>query len=623
MGMFEKIFGQKGKAKAAINEYFKTLTAYQPAFYSYSGGIYEMDATRAAIHAFANQASKLKPHVIGSNHKDFERMLQVKPNPWMTTSQFLYRVATILDVENTAFIVPMFNKRGDITGIFPIVSTGAEIITSNGVEYLRFSFINGEKAAVEWSSVGVLTKMQYKSDLFGESNTALNPVMNLLDINKQGIVEGIKSAATLRFMAKLANSIRPEALAEEQKRFRELNLTSQNNNGVLIFDQKYADVKQIEAKPFTVDADQLKIINESVYSYFGVNEKILRNEWDESNWNAFYEGKIEPFALQLSLALTAMLFTEREIAFGCKIEFSANRLQFASNTTKISVITQMFDRGLLSFNEGREILQLPPVENGDKFMIRGEYVSKDSKGNVQETSQVDIETEDEEPDEPEELTEEMKKMYEELEKRELEMRSGKQERIVELRELRAESSESEEMILEGYAAVFDNPTVLWKDENGVEYKEIIDRNAFTTCNMKKCCLKYNHESGVPPLARVRGGSLELNIDDYGLHFWAKLFNTQSARDIYEIVKAGGIDECSFAFTVNKDEYDRETHTRTIKSVDTLFDVAVVDNPAYSGTSVAAVRSFFEADAEKEKLESFERESRERQKRKIKLLMEVL
>lgn len=622
MGMFEKIFGTKGKLRAAVNEYFSTLTAYTPSFHSFAGGVYEMDATRAAIHAFANQCSKLKPHIIGSNHVNFERMMQVKPNPWMTTSQFLYRIATCLEVDNTAFIIPMFDDTGEITGLFPVVSTGAEIVTANGVEYLRFSFSNGKKAAVEWEKVGVLTKMQYSSDVFGETNSPLTPTMKLLDVNNQGIIEGIKSAATIRFMAQLATTIRDEDLKKELERFRNINLSAENNNGVLMFDQKYKEVKQIDAKPYTVDADQLKIINENIYNYFGVNEKILRNEWDESAWNAFYEGKIEPFALQLSLALTSMMFTKREIAFGCAVEFSANRLQFASNDTKIKVITDMFDRGLLTFNEGREILQLPPVENGDKFMIRGEYVTKDEKtGQIVESTAVD-ESEGEDDDHTMEEEENARMNNAEYEQRMLEMRSGKQERVVELKELRA-AAEEDEMILEGYAAVFDQPTVLWKDENGAEYKEVVDRNAFETANMKKCCLKYNHESGVPPLARVRGGSLELNVDDYGLHFRAKLFNTQTARDIYEIVKAGGIDECSFAFTVASDEYDRNTHTRTIRSVDTLFDVAVVDNPAYGGTSVTAVRSFFEADAEKERLDSLEAERRARQIQKIKLMKEVV
>lgn len=184
-----------------------------------------------------------------------------------------------------------------------------------------------------------------------------------------------------------------------------------------------------------------------------------------------------------------------------------------------------------------------------------------------------------------------------------------------------------EMILEGYAAVFDKPTVLFED-NGIEYKEVIDRNAFANTDMKKCCLKYNHESNVPVLARVRGGSLELSVDDYGLKFRARLFNTQTSRDIYELVKANGIDECSFAFTLaeNGDSYDRLTHTRTINDINVLWDVSVVDHPAYTEGTMVSARSFLEAEAEKENLEKLEAEQRANvlalEKAKLKLKAKV-
>lgn len=195
----------------------------------------------------------------------------------------------------------------------------------------------------------------------------------------------------------------------------------------------------------------------------------------------------------------------------------------------------------------------------------------------------------------------------------------KDERKVELRNSTA-IEEDGKMILEGYAAVFDQPTVLFTDERGNEYREVIDREAFASTDMSKCCLKYNHESSVPVLARVRGGSLQLSVDDYGLKFRAELFNTSVAKDVYELVKAGGIDECSFAFTIAPDgsDYDRNTRTRSIRNIEYLWDCAVVDNPAYGGTSVSA-RSFLEAEAEKEILESIQREA---QKQRIRIMRGV-
>lgn len=174
----------------------------------------------------------------------------------------------------------------------------------------------------------------------------------------------------------------------------------------------------------------------------------------------------------------------------------------------------------------------------------------------------------------------------------------KQTRVVAI-QLEVRSENENEMYLEGYAATFDNPTCLYEID-GVTYNEVIDRGAFDSMNSKDCCLKYNHSNNVPILARTRGGSLELEVDSVGLKFKARLFNTQAARDVYELVKQGGLDKCSFAFTIKEESYDRETRTRHIKSVDKLFDVAVVDVPAYDSTSVNA-RSFFELENEKERI----------------------
>ncbi len=172
-----------------------------------------------------------------------------------------------------------------------------------------------------------------------------------------------------------------------------------------------------------------------------------------------------------------------------------------------------------------------------------------------------------------------------------------------------ENLSSEDMILEGYAATFDSPTVLYK-RDGIAFKEVISRTAFDKTNFKDCCLKYNHESGIPILARTRGGSMELDIDNRGLYFRAKLFDTSVARDVYTLVKGGALDKCSFAFTIadGGDTYDRETRTRTITAIDRCLDCSIVDIPAYESTSVQA-RSFLEAVAEQELMEMRERENR--------------
>ena len=381
MGLFEKIFKNQ-KTDKTVQSYFQTFSAYTPQFYSREGGIYEMDATRAAVHAIATHCSKIKPHVSGAANKRLERVLQFKPNQWQTTSQFLYRLATVLEVENTAFLVPVINEFDKTIGAYPLRPSTCELVEGpGGAVYLRFTMINGKRACIEFERCGVMTKMQYKDDFFGESNHAISPTLDLMSVQNQGIQEGIKSAAALRFAAQLSSSMRSEDIEKEQKRFRELNLSAQNNGGVLIYDTKYSKVDQIDSKPYVVDAEQMKLINDNVYNYFGVNEKILRNEWNEETWNAFYEGKIEPFALQLSLVMTAMFFSEREIATGNEITFSANRLQFASTSVKLETVRSLFDRGMLNQNEAREIFQMPGLgAEGDKYYVLAEYMPTNLAG---------------------------------------------------------------------------------------------------------------------------------------------------------------------------------------------------------------------------------------------------
>lgn len=292
MGLLDKIFPKKAQEKQ-IEGYFKMLNAYSPVFETFEGGIYEMELTRAAIHSFANHCSKLKPEIMGNAYKNLEKKLQFKPNPFMDTSKFLYRLATILSVDTTAFIIPLYAEDMEsIIGYYPLLPQGVEIVEYKGEPWLRYTFANGQKAAIEFNRVGILTKYQYKDDFFGGGNKALKPTLELLDLQKQGMEEGINQSAMIRFMAKLGQNLRPEDISKERERFSKENLSADNKSGVMMFDAKYSDVKQIDSKPFIVDAEQIKIIQTNVYNYFGTNEDILQNKYSEETFNAFYEGAI-------------------------------------------------------------------------------------------------------------------------------------------------------------------------------------------------------------------------------------------------------------------------------------------------------------------------------------------
>lgn len=379
MGVFETIF-KKPKNNLVPDGYFKMLSGYTPVFTNAPESVYEMELTRAAIHSFAAFCSKLKPEVSGSAGKRFERMLQFKPNPFMDTTKFIYRIATILSVNNTAFIVPIEDEFGGIVGFYPLLPQNCEVLDVGGVPYLRYTFSNGQRAAIEYDRVGVLTQFQYNDDFFGETNAALRPTMQLIHTQNQGIINGVKNSASIRFLAKIANMLAPEDITKERKRFTEDNLSADNQSGMIIYDSKFSELKQVDSKPFTVNALQMQQINENVFNYFGTSAEILQNKYNEDQWNAYYEGKVEPFALQLSLVMSNMAFSAREIACGNAITFTANRLQYASNQTKLNISTQLFDRGLLNRNGVMDIWNMAHVEGGEKYYIRKEYTEVDQLG---------------------------------------------------------------------------------------------------------------------------------------------------------------------------------------------------------------------------------------------------
>lgn len=374
LGFFDGLLGRREKRKTSdIRTYFSLLTGYQPVFRTYEGGVYEMELTRAAIHAFATHVSKLLPEVNGSARPTLGNTLKYQPNAFMTTSQFLYRVATILAVNNTAFILPIEDAAGYIIGYYPILPQSADVVENGGQYYLRYKRSNGDIKAIEISRVGILTSFQYKNDFFGESNAALQPTMELISAQNQGIIEGIKNGATIRFLGKLNNLTKDKDINRLRKEFIENNLGADNNGGVIIYGKEYEEVKPVDSKNFIINPTQMQLIQENVFNYFGVNKKILQNDFDEDAWNAFFEGKIEPFSLQLSLVMTNMTFTPRELANGNEILWTANRLQYASNKTKLEVSTQLFDRGLINRNQVMDIWNLPHVEDGEKYYMRKEY----------------------------------------------------------------------------------------------------------------------------------------------------------------------------------------------------------------------------------------------------------
>lgn len=380
MGLFEKLFPRYAAARQAKG-YFKTLTAYQPMFTSWNGAIYESGLVRSAIDARARHISKLSVSFTGTAQRSLQARMKIAPNEFQTWSQYLYRLSTILDNQNTAFLVPVFNEYGEITGTFPVLPSRCDIVQVDNVPYLQYTFQTGDKAAIELSLCGIMTKFQYSDDFFGESNGALLPTMELIHAQNQGIKEGITNGATFRFLAQIDNFTKAEDLKKERARFNRESFSGEDGGGLLLFPNTYKNIQQISSKPYVPDAEQMAAIEKNVFDYFGVNEKILQNSATDEEMDAYFNGAIEPFMIQLGEVLSKMFFSWRELALGNKVLVTANRLQYMSIAHKITLAQQMGDRGMITINEARELLNYPPLEDGDKAPIRGEYYfASDKKG---------------------------------------------------------------------------------------------------------------------------------------------------------------------------------------------------------------------------------------------------
>lgn len=374
MGLLDKLFPKK-MAEAQVYQYFQTLGGYTPVYTSFDGGVYEMALTRACIHTFATHVSKLRPVVRGPGSSRLDRVLSYRPNPWMDTKKYLYRLATIYMTENTAFIAPVYDDdlMLRINGFYPVLPSQAAVVERGGRQYLRYQFAAGT-GVVELDRSGIMTQMQYRDDFFGESNRALHPTMELLNAQNQSIINGVKASGAVRFLAKLSQTLKPETMNSERDRLVRDNLGS-DNGGVMLFDAKYADVKAIDSKPYVVDDKQAANIRESVFDYFGMSNGILHNSYTADEWSAYYEGKIEPFAIEASLVHTNMTYSQAEIARGKEILFTVNRLQHMTMADKLSTVTQLFDRGMMNMDEGREVFQLPALDTPDskRYYIRRDY----------------------------------------------------------------------------------------------------------------------------------------------------------------------------------------------------------------------------------------------------------
>ena len=378
MGMFEKIFGRKEQpAKLKNAQIFRMLEGYTPVWTTWRGSVYESELIRASLDAWGRHAAKLKPNIRGSAAPELKNRLEVRPNAFQEWTKFLYQTATVLGVRNNAFLVKTRNDDGTPNGIINIIPDSWELVEYEGEPWIRFILQNNKRRAERLAETGILTRFQYKNELFGESNDAMQPVLDLISMQRQGITEGIKNGNAYRFWAQSDNWASDDDLGEEMARYNKVTFGNKKTaGGVLLFPNTYSDIHEMKTSGYTIDKDQQEHIKTNVFDYFCTNEDVLQNKAFGDAWLAFYEGFVEWFAIQLGEACSGMIYTDRERgAYENQVFFTSNRLQYMSNADKLNAVTQLGDRGLATRNELREILNLEPLPEdiGNQIPARGEY----------------------------------------------------------------------------------------------------------------------------------------------------------------------------------------------------------------------------------------------------------
>jgi len=375
--LFEMIFGRRPKREQQIQTQLRMLNGFAPVFTTFSGDAYDSDVVRAAVDAIARNAAKLKPkHIRRVNGRieevgsDIEKLLSLRPNPFMDAYTFYYRVVTQLYLKNNSFVFVDFDEvTKKIRGFYPINAATIEFLEYEGSIYVKFHFMGGQQKVLPYENLIHLRRFYYRNDLYGEpSDQALYPTLQLIQTTDEGIANAVKSSAFLRGILKFTSMLKPEDMKRQRDLFVQDYLDITNNGGVAATDAK-ADYIPLNNEPKMVDDKQMEAIRKKVYNYFGVNEKIIQSNYTEDEWNAFYESTIEPLAIQMSLEFTSKLFTDAERSRGNEIIFEANRLQYASMKTKLN-LREMVDRGAMTPNEWRAAMNLAPIEGGDEPIRR-------------------------------------------------------------------------------------------------------------------------------------------------------------------------------------------------------------------------------------------------------------
>lgn len=367
-----------------INSYTNFIT-------NYNAEIYNDLSVRSCVDTIARHVAKLKPvHIIqdengrNAQKSSINSLLANRPNIYMSTSDFLYKVASQLLYYGNAFVYIQKDEKQNINGFYPIDFTSCELKEYDNNLYLKFNFNNAKNIVIPYTDIIHIRRNYSTHDLLGQD--AYKPLLETLtnlSKSRQSISNKVENGGKISGILKLSGMVSQSEWKTKAELFADWFKSSTSKSGGVATIDSTADFIPVSTKAESAEEAQLKYLQSEVYSYFGINEAIVNGSYNETEWQAFYESIIEGIKIQLSQEFTAKVFTTKEKEYGNIIDFNSNRLTYASTTNKVNMVKELGALGLLTTNEARELFDLPPVEDGDKRLVSLNYINADKADEYQ------------------------------------------------------------------------------------------------------------------------------------------------------------------------------------------------------------------------------------------------
>lgn len=381
-----------GDTKQPINlENAQLINSFNSLITNYNSKIYNDLTVRSCVDTIARHVSKLKPvHIIKDEDgrhlqsTTINSLLNSRPNIYMSTADFLYKVTSQLLYYGNSFIFLQKDTQNNIIGFYPIDFATCELKEVNNALYLKFNFYTGKTIAVPYTDIIHIRRNFSSHDFLGQdAYQPLQETLSNLFKARRSISNKVENSGKISGVLKIKGNVGQENWITQAKTFAKNFMSFTNDTGGIAAVDSSTDFVPITNKVESAEDTQLKYLQSEVYSYFGLTEAIVSGNYTETEWQAFYESIIESIKIQLSQEFTAKVFTDQERKYGNLIDFNSNRLTYASTANKVSMVKELGALGLLTTNEARELFDLPPVEDGDRRLVSLNYINADKADEYQ------------------------------------------------------------------------------------------------------------------------------------------------------------------------------------------------------------------------------------------------